>query len=147
MIFVERFLIGQLTWCISVPVLYILQPVLTCNKLTLSLDDFRLIMIEIRCDAETISTENGMIYSWPTTLARETATLTCQTRSDILVMRNCSSEGVWQNVTNDGCDTVNEQLLGLNRSFANVLDLLSTWVYSLIQIGNGLGTRLIEVLV
>ena len=77
-------------------------------------------MTDIRCDAETTSAENGIVYSWPVTLAGEIATLTCPTRSNILVMRNCSSEGLWKNVIDDGCDTVNEQLLGLNRSFANV---------------------------
>ena len=61
-----------------------------------------------------------MVYSWPSTVAGETATLACQTRANTLVTRNCSIEGVWQNVMDIGCDTVNEQLLGLNRSFANV---------------------------
>ena len=74
----------------------------------------------ITCDAETTSSENGITYSWPRTFGGETASLMCPTRSIVLVMRNCSSDGLWQMVADDGCDTVNEQLNQLNESFANV---------------------------
>ena len=78
------------------------------------------------CDAEITSTENNMItYSWPRSLAGERATLVCPTRPKVLVMRNCSSEGVWQTVSDDGCDSVSEQLDMLNPSFANVSVILA----------------------
>lgn len=77
-------------------------------------------MIGIRCDAETTLTDNGMTYSWPITLAGETVIFTCPTRLNVLVMRICSSEGQWQNVTDDGCESVIEQLFTLCSSFANV---------------------------
>ena len=64
-------------------------------------------------------------YSWPRTLAGESATLICPTRSNVLVMRNCNSEGVWQTVSDDGCDSVSEQLDMLNPSFANVSIILA----------------------
>ena len=81
-------------------------------------------MIDIRCDAETTSTETGITYSWPTSPAGETVIFTCPTSPNVLVTRNCSSEGLWQTVVDDGCDTVNVTalLLGLTDScsFANV---------------------------
>ena len=79
-----------------------------------------MVYIDIKCDAETTSTENEIMYSWPRTLGGETASLMCPTRSNVLVMRNCSSDGLWQTVADDGCDTVNEQLNELNESFVNV---------------------------
>ena len=79
------------------------------------------ILLDIRyCDAETTSSENGITYSWPRTLEGETATLTCQASSNILIMRNCSSEGLWQMVVDEGCNSVSERLDELNQSFANV---------------------------
>ena len=71
------------------------------------------------CDAETTLTES-MTYSWPRTLAGRTITLTCPTTSNVLVMRNCTIEGLWQTVADEGCDSVNEQLDMLNLSFTNV---------------------------
>ena len=49
----------------------------------------------------------------------ETATLICPLNSDIIVMRNCTGEGLWLNIVDDGC-TVNEQLEIINSSFTNV---------------------------
>ena len=72
------------------------------------------------CDAETTSTENGITYSWPRTLGGETVSVTCPTRYNVSVMRDCSSEGLWQTVADDGCDSVKEQLNMLSPSFANV---------------------------
>ena len=80
----------------------------------------QLSFVDIQCDAETTSTENGMSYSWPATLAGETVIFSCPTRPNVLVMRNCSSEGLWQNVTDDGCESVIEQLFRLCLSFENV---------------------------
>ena len=89
-----------------------------------------MIMIDVRCDAETTSTENGMTYWWPATLAGETVIFTCPTRLNILVMRNCSSEGLWQNVTDDGCESVTQQLLRFCRVFANVRVIIPNWYIS-----------------
>ena len=76
------------------------------------------------CDAESGSIKNGISYSWPRTLGGETASVTCPVNSSVLVMRNCSSEGLWQTFTDDGCETVNEQLDGLSSSFTNVRRVL-----------------------
>ena len=80
------------------------------------------------CEAENTSeltdSEGGITYSWPRTLEGETVTLICPTRSNILVMRNCSSEGSWQPVSDNGCDSVSEQLNMLKPSFANVRIIL-----------------------
>ena len=72
------------------------------------------------CLAEIISTENGNMYEWPRTLAGETATLTCLFNASELVIRNCSDQGFWQNISEDGCNTVKELLDELRSSFANV---------------------------
>ena len=82
-------------------------------------------LTNIRCDAETTLTENGMTYFWPVTLAGETVIFTCPTRLNVLVMRTCSSEGLWQNVTDDGCESVIEQLLRLRRIYANVSRIMT----------------------
>jgi hypothetical protein len=58
-------------------------------------------------------------YSWPTTSGGETATLTCPLNSDVIVTRNCSGEGLWLNIIDDGC-RVNEQLERITGLFANV---------------------------
>ena len=72
------------------------------------------------CDAETVSIEFGIAYSWPRTLGGETASVTCPVDSNVIVMRNCSMEGLWQTFPEDGCETVNEQLDRLDSSFTNV---------------------------
>ena len=72
------------------------------------------------CDAETTTTESGLTYSWPRTLAGGTVTLTCPTNPNIVVMRNCSIEGLWQTMADEGCDSVSELLDMLNPSFNNV---------------------------
>ena len=72
------------------------------------------------CDAETVSTVSGITYSWPRTLGGETASVTCPVNSNVLVIRNCSNEGSWQTFTEEGCESVNEQLDRLNSSFTNV---------------------------
>ena len=55
----------------------------------------------------------------------ETATLICPLNSDVIVTRNCSDEGLWQKVIDDGC-TVNEQLEIINSSFTNVRNKVIT---------------------
>lgn len=72
------------------------------------------------CDAEATTSESGLLYSWPRTLAGGTVTLTCPTSPNVVVMRNCSIEGLWQNAADDGCDSVSEQLDMLNPAFTNV---------------------------
>ena len=71
------------------------------------------------CTAETILSESGISYTWPMTSGGETVTLICPLNSDIIVTRNCSGEGLWLNIVDDGC-TVNEQLEIINSSFTNV---------------------------
>ena len=63
-------------------------------------------------------------HFWPRTLAGETVTLICSTRPNVLVMRNCNIQGIWQTVADDGCDSVSEQLDMLNPSFTNVRVIL-----------------------
>jgi hypothetical protein len=77
------------------------------------------VVVPNNCSAETILSESGISYSWPTTSGGETATLTCPLNSDVIVTRNCSSEGLWQTTVDDGC-TVNEQLERINSLFTNV---------------------------
>ena len=55
----------------------------------------------------------------------ETATLICPLNSDIIVTRDCSGEGLWLNIIDDGC-TVNKQLEILNSSFTNVRNKVIT---------------------
>ena len=77
------------------------------------------VSIAINCPAENVLTESGISYFWPITFGGQTAILTCPLNSNVLVTRNCNSEGSWQTITDNGC-TINEQLGRINNSFANV---------------------------
>ena len=76
------------------------------------------------CEAETVSTENRITYSWPKTLGGETAMITCPLNNSnvSMVMRNCSDEGLWYSFNDDGCDIDSQQLdgSGINGSSTNV---------------------------
>ena len=84
------------------------------------------------CAAETILSESGISYSWPTIFGGETATLTCPLNSNVIVTRNCSNEGSWQNIIDSGC-TVNEQLQTINTSFTNVRNINMKKAYNIIM--------------
>ena len=75
--------------------------------------------VPINFTPETILSGSGISYSWPTTLGGDTAILTCPLDSNVIVIRNCSDEGSWLSIVDDGC-TVNEQLDRIDNSFTNV---------------------------
>ena len=74
------------------------------------------------CDSEIISTESGITFSWPKALGGETATFTCpENGSHNLVMRNCTSNGLWQPFPEKECGVNTDgQLDGQNTSFTKV---------------------------
>ena len=81
------------------------------------------VLAGVSCAAETVSSQSGISYSWPITNGGVTATLTCPVNSNVIVTRNCNTEGLWQNIIDNGC-TVNEQLQRINTSFANVRNMV-----------------------
>ena len=67
-----------------------------------------------------------LTFSWPKTLGGKTATFTCpENGSHNLVMRNCTSNGLWQPFPENGCSMntdgqLDGQLDGQNTSFTKV---------------------------
>ena len=76
------------------------------------------------CEAETISSESGTIYSWPETREGEVATFACPLNARVNVTRSCSVGGVWESFNEEACGVVNEQFNRLNNLFDNVRQLI-----------------------
>lgn len=64
------------------------------------------------CSQEKISSRD-ITYIWLATFNGSTASFTCPDNPTLSVNRECSTEGMWQNFDEKGCEVLAEKLASL----------------------------------